>query len=90
MWQAVSPGLWHCWEGECAYYQQASGDTHLLSEAAVTLLECLQEGPGSLDALAGRLAQHCEPPADPGQLSSQVAALLDDLSKARLVECSPA
>lgn len=88
-WRLASPGLWRCWDGECAYYQSASGDTHLLSEAAVCLLELLQQGPRDLNDLTSNLSQRFEPPSEPSQMGSHVLALLDDLAKARLVECSP-
>lgn len=90
MWQLASPGVWRCWDGECAYYQLASGDTHLLSEVAVCLLELLQEGPQNLNDLSFNLSQHFELPFESSQIGLHVTALLDDLAKAKLVECSPA
>lgn len=90
LWQLVSPGLWHCWDGECAYYQLASGDTHLLSEEAVRLLEHLQDRPRNVGELAASLSEMYSQPPEPSQMDLHVIALLDDLAKARLVECSPA
>lgn len=39
--------LYHCWDGECLLYNDLSGDTHLLDEFAISLLEELRAAPQS-------------------------------------------
>jgi PqqD family protein of HPr-rel-A system len=46
----------HGWDGEHVLYNDLSGDTHLLDQAALALLLCLRSGPLSEAALAGELA----------------------------------
>ena len=43
------------WDGECVLYNDLSGDTHLLGEAAVEILLALRRGPATRDALAAML-----------------------------------
>lgn len=54
LWQ-IAPGhalLLHTWGDEYVIFDKASGDTHLVSEPAGSLLECLQLGSASFEHLA--------------------------------------
>ena len=51
----LAPGqrlLHRCWDGECVLYNDLSGDTHLLDEFALALLQQLQAQPQSAVQLA--------------------------------------
>jgi PqqD family protein of HPr-rel-A system len=43
------------WDGEYVLYNDLSGDTHLLDDAAIVLLQALQCGPATRAALAAVL-----------------------------------
>lgn len=68
------------WDGEYVLYNDLSGDTHLLGEAAVALLRRLQQAP----APAAALCDACE---DAG--ADEVLALLAQLQSLHLVEPAP-
>lgn len=83
------PGLWRLaagqalahrgWDGEYALYNDLSGDTHLLDEAAVRVLLALQQAPAAESALA-RAA---------GIDADTLSALLADLEALALAEWTP-
>jgi PqqD family protein of HPr-rel-A system len=78
----LTPGqtlLRHAWDGEVVLYNDISGDTHLLTETACTLLCRLQAGPADEAALA----LVCAVDAD------TVGSLLADLERLSLVDCLP-
>jgi PqqD family protein of HPr-rel-A system len=79
---------YRCWEGECVLYNDLSGDTHLLDELALAVLEELQVAPRSAAQLAAafELAPDAAPDGDDGAL---LATLLDDLAALQLVETFP-
>jgi PqqD family protein of HPr-rel-A system len=75
----LAPGqrLMHrCHEGECVLFNDLSGDTHLLGEAAVELLQVLRDTPQRAGDIAG---------ADPDALAA-LDELLADLAALYLVE----
>lgn len=81
MWR-LTPGqtlLRHAWDGEVVLYNDLSGDTHLLTDTACTLLCRLQAGPEDEAALA----RSCAIDAD------TVESLLADLALLWLVEYLP-
>ena len=81
MWR-LTPGqalLRYGWDGEYVLYNDLSGDTHLLTATACTLLERLQGAPASHGALALACA------IDAGTAES----LLIDLEQLSLVEYLP-
>lgn len=81
MWR-LTPGqtlLRHGWDGEYVLYNDLSGDTHLLTDTACTLLSRLQAGPKDEAALA----LSCAVDAD------TVESLLADLELLSLVEYLP-
>lgn len=47
--------LYRCWDGECLLYNDLSGDTHLLDEFAISLLEELRAAPQSATQLEENL-----------------------------------
>ena len=58
-WRLTSSGMaYDRDEGAVVYYHPASGDTHLLSSAAFSLIQSLAAGPLSEAALQARLADH--------------------------------
>lgn len=82
----LTPGqqlLHRCWEGECVLYNDLTGDTHLLGEFALALLELLRAAPLSGAALALELG--LEPGGDGGPLDQ----VLTDLAALHLVEAGP-
>lgn len=68
------------WDGEYVLYNDLSGDTHLLGEAAVALLRRLQAAP----APAAALRAACEDASE-----DEVEALLAHLRLLHLVEPAP-
>ena len=73
---------------ETVVYNDLSGDTHLLSGIAASLLERLRQGPADDDSLAGYLAGEwdLDPDMAPAELASQ---LLSDLAALSLIEPMP-
>lgn len=75
----LAPGqrLMHrCHDGECVLFNDLSGDTHLLGEDAVDLLQLLRDAPQRASDLAG---------TDP-DAASELEELLADLAALYLVE----
>lgn len=74
-------------------YNDLSGDTHLLDEFALALLEQLQATPQSAAQLAA--AFHADPDADPAagvpleDSAAMLYSVLDDLAALHLVEAVP-
>jgi PqqD family protein of HPr-rel-A system len=90
--------LHQCWDGECVLYNDLSGDTHLLDEFALALLEQLQAAPQSTAQLVA--AFHIDPDADPAagdpaagvpleDSAAMLHTVLDDLAALHLVESIP-
>jgi PqqD family protein of HPr-rel-A system len=73
---------------DAVVYNDLSGDTHLLSGIAASLLERLEQGPADRDSLAGFLASQWELDADlaPAVLADQ---LLSELAALSLIEHTP-
>ena len=73
---------------ETVVYNDLSGDTHLLSGIAASLLERLREGPADCDHLARFLASEWALDADvvPAELAAQ---LLSELAALSLIEPIP-
>ena len=58
-WRLTSSGMaYNRDEGAVVYYHPASGDTHLISSAAFSLIQSLQAGPLSERALQTRLSDY--------------------------------
>ena len=88
----LAPGQrlqYRCWDGECVLYNDLSGDTHLLDEFALAVLEQLQAAPQPATQLAAvfDLDDMADPQADDG--FAMLAAMLDDLAALHLVEAVP-
>jgi PqqD family protein of HPr-rel-A system len=73
---------------ETVVYNDLSGDTHLLSGIAASLLERLRQGPADHDSLAGFLASEwdLDPDIAPAVLAEQ---LLCELAALSLIEPTP-
>ena len=59
----LAPGqrlLHRCWDGECVLYNDLSGDTHLLDEFALALLQQLQAEPQPAALLAASFGFEAE------------------------------
>ncbi len=85
MWR-VRPGqaLRHRgWDGEFVLYNDLSGDTHLIGEAALAVLLALARGPATAAALEAALA---EPEADSASAAGALDELLASLRTLHLVE----
>lgn len=86
----LTPGqqlLHRCWEGECVLYNDLTGDTHLLGEFALALLELLRAAPLTFADLAAGLA--LELGVDFTGPDNPLAAVLADLAALHLVEAEP-
>lgn len=75
------------WDDEYVLYNDLSGDTHLLDDAAIVLLTALQRGPASRGGLVDVLCAEFD--ADPAELDSEADALLVHLKRLYLID-SPA
>jgi PqqD family protein of HPr-rel-A system len=98
----LAPGQrlqYRCWDGECVVYNDLSGDTHVLGEFAIALLEELQAAAQPAAQLAALFDLDLDldldtdpgtpaaPPASPsGEL---VTAVLADLAALQLVASAP-
>jgi PqqD family protein of HPr-rel-A system len=86
----LTPGqqlLHRCWEGECVLYNDLTGDTHLLGEFALALLELLRAAPLPAAGLALELG--LAPGTDFPGPDDPLAAVLADLAALHLVEALP-
>ena len=73
------------WQGEIVLYNDLSGDTHLLDESALHLLQTLQSGPLAERELAARVRAAFE--AEDGEVDdASVAQLLAELQALALIE----
>lgn len=72
------------WDGECVLYNDLSGSTHLLDEAALELLLALRRGPATCQALAAVLQAEFD--IDPAVLALETDTLLRDLKHLYLVD----
>jgi PqqD family protein of HPr-rel-A system len=76
IWRLV-PGQrlqYRCWDGECVLYNDLSGDTHLLDEFALALLEQLQQAPQAATQLATAFGLDSD-----AANATHDAAMLDDV-----------
>lgn len=86
LWQ-IAPGrelLLHTWDDEYVIFDKASGDTHLLSEPAGSLLECLQLGTASFEHLAEHVFGQTEilPKPESRQI---LKAMMEELTRLGLI-----
>lgn len=72
------------WDGECVLYNDLSGDTHLLGDAAIEILLALRQGPATRDALAAVLDAEFD--IDPAELGPETDHLLQHLERLHLVD----
>jgi PqqD family protein of HPr-rel-A system len=94
----LAPGQrlqYRCWDGECVVYNDLSGDTHVLGEFAIALLEELQAGAQPAAQLAGLFDLDLDtdpgaPAAPPASPSDElITAVLAELAALQLVESVP-
>jgi PqqD family protein of HPr-rel-A system len=72
------------WDGECVLYNDLSGSTHLLDEAALELLLALRRGPATHAVLAAVLQAGFD--IDAADLDRETDTLLRDLKHLYLVD----
>jgi PqqD family protein of HPr-rel-A system len=85
----LAPGQrlqYRCWDGECVLYNDLSGDTHLLDEFALALLEQLQRAPQASTQLAAAFGLDSDVQHDDAAVLHDVLA---DLVALHLVETCP-
>lgn len=85
----LAPGQrlqYRCWDGECVLYNDLSGDTHLLDEFALALLEQLQGRPQAAAQLAAAFGLDADVPDHD---SATLSDLLADLAALHLVDTVP-
>lgn len=75
----------HCWDGDYVVFAPLSGDTHILDITGGEVLQALQAGPETADAIHRRVAALLELPAD-AALAEQVDDMLENLDKLGLIE----
>lgn len=75
------------WDGECVLYNDLSGDTHLLDDAALEILLALKRGPATQAELAAVLEAEFD--IDPADLDAATGDLLRHLERLYLI-ASPA
>lgn len=84
----ITPGqtlLHRNWQGEVVLYNDLSGDTHLLGDSALHLLQVLQNGPAAERDLAAGVRAAFE--AEEGEVDdASVADLLAELQALALIE----
>jgi len=71
----------HCWGDQCVVYQVESGDTHLLNQVDISILQNINDKPISVDGLllvVGRLFD--------GRADQYIQALLLNLAELGLIE----
>jgi PqqD family protein of HPr-rel-A system len=73
------------WDGEAVLYNQLSGDTHLLGENAIHLLQALQASDLEQDAVVDSLCAAFQVVRD-ADAEREAAALLAELSALSLIE----
>jgi PqqD family protein of HPr-rel-A system len=78
------------WDGEYVLYNDLSGDTHLLGDAAIVLLQALRAGPATRAALATLLANEFEADAEVGDpaldFEAEAESLLEHMKRLFLVD----
>lgn len=86
---AAGQNLLHrCWDGECILYNDLTGDTHLVDESTLALLELLGAEPMPAALLAAALGAAPADPA-PGAPHEPLAAVLAELAALHLIEAAP-
>lgn len=99
----LTPGqllLHRCWDGECVLYNDLTGDTHLVDEFALELLELLRAAPLPAALLAAALGADLPGAPDPaglgdaalaphGPLDNPLDEVLADLAALHLIEAAP-
>jgi PqqD family protein of HPr-rel-A system len=93
----LAPGQrlqYRCWDGECVLYNDLSGDTHLLDEFALALLEQLGRAPQAAAQLAAAFGLDSQTDAaDAAHATHNHAAVLHevlaDLVALHLVDTLP-
>jgi PqqD family protein of HPr-rel-A system len=95
----LAPGqrlLHRCWDGECVLYNDLSGDTHLLDEAALALLQHLQAAPQAAAQLVAAFDVEPATAAEAGNASlpelhddALFDTMLADLAALHLIEPLP-
>jgi PqqD family protein of HPr-rel-A system len=85
-WRRVSDTqlIRRAWDDEVVVYHPESGDTHLLNPAAVEMLQVLEQGPASAQALSEHVATRFDVPLDE-KLRDQVEETLSGLGRVGLV-----
>lgn len=78
------------WDGEFVLYNDLSGDTHLLGDAAIVLLQALRTGPATRATLVAVLENEFEAGADDETLdfAAETDSLLDHMKRLFLVDRS--
>jgi len=72
------------WDDEYVLYNDLSGDTHLLDDAAIELLLALKQGPAAFSSLADALGATFD--IGEADLPVETRALLDHLKHLHLID----
>lgn len=84
-WHIESPGQFYRDDTDSAvYFNPASGDTHLLGQLAVYVLDQLREQPLELEGLAEKLSHETDMPK--AELRRNLQAIIEDLATLDIVQ----
>ena len=80
-WKATAKFQWRTWGDECAIYNTASGDTHILDLTSGQILKILEEQAADVPNLVEASAAKLRLDADPGFVDriEQLVAKFQDL-----------
>ncbi|MFM8331786.1 MAG: HPr-rel-A system PqqD family peptide chaperone [Candidatus Methylumidiphilus sp.] len=84
---AAAKGLvWQEWEGVFIVYQPSSTETHVFNETAACVLQCLEQGSASIDALSKWITDSLGV-ASGGLIIGDLAFAVNRLETLGLVDC---
>ncbi len=86
-WQVVgtSPLVWREWNNQFVVYHPPSGDTHLLTAVAASVLRALESAPRSMKELVRTALSHSNDQTD-HPLLMQIEDLIDTLERKGVIE----
>ena len=84
MWRSYSL-IWKSWAEEYLVFNNASGNTHLLTPIAARALRLLENAPLTVDEIAKKIAAEADVDVD-DELVDQVATLVANLDDLGLIE----
>jgi PqqD family protein of HPr-rel-A system len=84
-WKTAGRLLWHNWEDECAIYNTASGNTHIIDLTSAHILVTLEEQPCNIPELVEKTARILRQDPD-SELEDHVTQLVAKFQDLDLIE----